>query len=219
MAFDDLVKLMATYFPNANIAYKDQSLLMKLLGYLLFFNPDFMTTFTTTIGNTIYFPSEDYVKAHPVSAQVILLHEMTHLYDKKRLGTFLFTTSYLLPQLLAPFTLLLLFVLSWKFVLPLFILCLLPLPAYFRTYFEKRAYMVAMYVIYLLSKKENFDPKLTVKEEDFLGYIHGSGYYFMWPFAGINAEFDAATKNIEANNRPFTDDALFTMIEALIKNS
>ena len=147
MAFDDLLKRMNTYFPKATIAYKDQSIFMKLLSILLFFNPDFMTTYTTTIGNTIYFPGEAYIKSHPISAEVVLLHEITHLYDKKRFSSILFTLSYLLPQILAPFILLLLFILSWKFVLPLFILFLVPLPAYFRTYFEKRAYLSLRYLI------------------------------------------------------------------------
>ena len=46
---------------DIRIAFKDESFLMKLLGFLLFFTKEFMTRFTTTIGNTVYFPSREWL--------------------------------------------------------------------------------------------------------------------------------------------------------------
>ena len=43
------------FFPGLKLRYKDESTLMKIMGKLMFFNPSFMTQFTTTIGETIYF--------------------------------------------------------------------------------------------------------------------------------------------------------------------
>jgi len=39
------------------IRYKDESVLMRLIGAALVPNPRFLTHFTTTLGRTVYFPS------------------------------------------------------------------------------------------------------------------------------------------------------------------
>ena len=111
-----------------------------------------MTKYTTTIGSTIYFPNEKYIRTRPLSSITIFLHELVHIYDSKRLSNILYSFLYLLPISLLPFTLLL-FIYSWKIALVLSILCLIPLPAYFRMYFERRAYMASLYVINALATK------------------------------------------------------------------
>jgi hypothetical protein len=194
MTFQNLVVASKEYFPKLQIKYKNQSWLMKLMGKALFFDPKFMTQYSTTICDTVYFPSEKFTKAHPVSSSVVLLHELVHINDQKKVGKIFFLFSYLLPQILVPICLLLLLVLSWKIVLPLALLFCAPIPAFFRMYWEKSAYLSSFYVLQLLGNKLHFDPHLKAQEDIFLKHFHNSSYYYMWPFHDINKQFDKAMK-------------------------
>jgi len=139
MPFQELLTAAQKYFPSLQIKYKNQSAFMKFLGFLLFFNKSFMTDYTTTIGDTVYIPTENYIKLRPISGAVVFLHELVHLYDHKRIGSFWFQLSYMMPQIFA-LPALLLFLISWKLALPVIILFLLPIPSYFRMKYERRAY-------------------------------------------------------------------------------
>lgn len=44
------LKELQNTIPDFNIKYKNQSLFIKILGFILFFNKEFMTTLFTTIG-------------------------------------------------------------------------------------------------------------------------------------------------------------------------
>src|SRR5579859_3016444 len=101
MIFQDIVSLAQKDFPDLKIAYKDQSTFMKFLGAILFFNKDFKTTYITTLGSTIYFPSKEFVDADPVNNTIVLMHELVHMADAKKYTRFFFSLSYLLPQLLS----------------------------------------------------------------------------------------------------------------------
>src|SRR5258708_39606218 len=126
MSFQDLVKNAQRYFPSLQIKYKNQSSFMKFLGALMFFNKGFMTSYTTTIGSTIYAPTEKFFQLHPVSGAVVFMHELVHLYDQKRIGKLWFQFTYALPQILA-LPALLLFLISWKIALPVILFLLLPI--------------------------------------------------------------------------------------------
>src|SRR5271169_3622060 len=102
MSFQELVTASKKYFPKLQIKYKDESWGMRLISKLLIFNHGFMTHYTTTVGDTIYFPSERFVKCHPISSSVVLLHELVHLHDQKRIGKIPFALTYLFPQILVP---------------------------------------------------------------------------------------------------------------------
>jgi hypothetical protein len=210
MSFQNLVTASQKYFP-VQIKFKDQSFFMKLVGTLMFFNPSFMTIDVTTIGNTIYFPSEANLNANLGSSYITLMHELVHMYDSKRLSKFVFMISYLFPLILAPFAALL-FLLSWKIAVPAIVFFLLPLPAYWRMNYERRAYMVSLYVC----KKIGFD--LQTNENIYLQACHNSTYYFMWPFSNLKGDFDQAIQSIQKGQRPF-QDPLFDMIDALLVNS
>jgi uncharacterized protein YihD (DUF1040 family) len=112
----------------------------------------------------------------------------------------------------------LLFIISWKIILPLILLCLLPLPAYFRMYFEKRAYISSLYVIKKLADKHGFNAKLDLRKEDFLSQFKDASYYFMWVFPGLRKEFDDALIKIKDNKRPF-EDKVFDILDYLIDKS
>ena len=52
-----LIVTIRRQVPGFKLAYKDESLFMKLLGVLTYpFNQRFMDGFITTIGTTVYFP-------------------------------------------------------------------------------------------------------------------------------------------------------------------
>lgn len=215
MAFQDLVTASQKYFPSLQVKYKDQSAFMKFLGFLLFFNKSFMTDYTTTIGNTVYIPTENYIKLRPVSGAIVFLHELVHMYDHKRLGTFWFQLSYMMPQIFA-LPALLLFLLSWKIALPVIIFFLLPLPSYYRMIYERRAYYSSIYALQKLGQRLNFDPRLESQNAYFVEYFVDSSYYFMWPFKSImNDDFTAATQLVEAGKRPY-EDPVFDMLDDLV---
>lgn len=211
MAFNDLVAKAQTYFPDLQIKYKDQNPLMKVVGTLLFFNPAFKTSFVTTIGDTIYWPSQEYVQTNPNGTSEVFIHECVHMYDEKRLGSLAFKAGYLFPQLLALPMLLLFFVLTWKIVLPLVLLCFLPWPAPWRAYFERRAYFVSMRVGYNVF---GWDPKAM--GSSFATHFKDSSYYFMMPF-GEDARFAAEANNLLAGKpESAAEPALDKMITDLM---
>jgi hypothetical protein len=215
MAFNELVTKAQTYFPDLKIKYKDQDTLMKILGTLLFFNPKFKTSFTTTIGDTIYWPSEKFVQDNPLSAANIFIHECVHIYDEKKNGSVSFKLGYLFPQILALPMLLLLFVLTWKIVLPLALLCLAPWPAPFRANAERRAYFVSMRAAYQLY---GMDP--TTQGTHYAENFKNASYYFMMPF-GEDKRFADEAANLtagkpESASEP-TLDKLITDLMAVAK--
>ncbi len=214
MSFQDLVTAAQKHFPSLKIKYKDQSWFMKLIGLLLFFNKSFMTSFTTTIGSTVYFPSESITKTRPVSAAAVLLHELVHIADAKKYTMPLFALMYLSPQILSLLCLPL-FLVSWKIALPLVILFALPIPSYFRMYFEKRAYLVSLYCINALGNRLNFKPLLATQEESYLKNFADSSYYFMWPFSNLKKEFDDGVALIKDGKRPF-EDPIFDILDELV---
>ncbi len=89
-------------FPEFKLGYKNQSLLMKFMGFLSPMNPDFMTKLVTTMYPTIYFPSQQEYEGNPKFSFTLLSHEMVHLADTKA-NPLWFRLSYAFPQLLAIF--------------------------------------------------------------------------------------------------------------------
>jgi hypothetical protein len=91
---------------------KDDSRVMKLIGLL---RPDFTKTYWTTVGNTIYYPTnvkDPYHKCHSDTVK----HELVHVEQYRKLSVPLFLFLYLF----VPF--------------PVFF-------SYFRWRFEREAYL------------------------------------------------------------------------------
>src|SRR5574338_64595 len=214
MSFQDLVTAAQKYFPDLKIKYKDQSWFMKLIGILLFFNKGFMTDYTTTIGSTVYFPTEAVTKTRPVSAATVLLHELVHVNDAKKISKPLFGFLYLTPQILI-LPALLLFLLSWKIAIPVIVLLALPIPSFFRMHFEKRAYLTSLYAVNALGKKMSFNPLLATQEQGYLKHFKDSTYYFMWPFPNLQKDFDEAVEKVKNGQRPY-EDPVFDILDDLI---
>ena len=99
MTYDELVAEIKAEFPDFQIKPKQESAFMRLLGKLLLVltlgkMTAFMTSFTTTIGRTIYTPAKwESWKERP--KMVILRHERVHLRQAKKYGQFLFSLLYL----------------------------------------------------------------------------------------------------------------------------
>lgn len=99
--FEDLKKAIKKDIPDFKIAYKDDSLLMATIGFLLYpFNQKFQKGYVTTWGNTVYFPNRSYVSDDVTHAFRVLTHEYVHLMDSKKHGFFGFKVTYALPQVL-----------------------------------------------------------------------------------------------------------------------
>lgn len=156
-------------FPDFQYVDKRKSTLMKLLSKLLFFNREFMTRYITVVGNKVYVPTLPWKENSPYTACEVLSHEWVHMKDAKRLGI-IFKLLYLFPQVLAPLALLGFFN-PWFF---LFAICLAPIPAPFRAYFEFRAYVVSVAVRYWLLNQVS-------STEWLVNQFAGSGYYWMLP--------------------------------------
>lgn len=202
-------------FPTVKIAYKDQSILMKVLSALLFFNPIFMTQYATTIGDTIYYPTASYINHHPVSAFVVLTHEIVHIHDERKMTKLIFSLLYLLPQLLV-LPALLLFLVNWHIAIPIILLCLLPIPAYFRMIFEKRAYMASLYTMNKLNIKSHYHINITEQKDFFLQQFKSINYYYVWPFHHLDKEFEVALQKIRAGERPY-NDKVFDILDQIIE--
>lgn len=215
MLYTDLISAAKQHFPDLQIKYKDQSTFMKILGKLLFFNPSFMKTYTTTIGSTIYFPSKTFLKLQPAMMTIILLHELIHVNDAQKLPKYVFEFLYLFPQIISLLLIPLLLV-SWKLFLPLIILFALPLPAYFRMIYEKRAYLVSLYVTNKLNQKYQLTNTLEENKNLYLSQFKSGAYYFMWIFPSLDQKFNDGLKKILNNERPF-DDNVFDIIDSLIE--
>ena len=205
------------YFPNLNIKFKNNSFLMKILSYLLFFNKKFMTQYATSSNNSIvYFPSEDFIRLRSISSIVILLHELIHVNDSIKLNYYFYSFLYMLPQSLILFTIPLMFF-SLKIGIILTIICLLPLPAYFRMRFERKAYFASLYVLQALANKLNYNSNLDKRKDNFLASFKDSSYYWMWILPNLNKQFDDATTKIKNGEKPY-DDPIFDILDDLVKN-
>lgn len=180
--FELFVKSLQNYY-TFDIKYKDESFFMKVLSIIFFFNKKFKTNYTTTIGNTIYYPSRESVANDEDMAAQILAHELIHIKQKEAYGAVLYSFLYLFPQVLSLLSVLAIF--SPWFLL--FLLFLLPLPAPFRKDFEKSAMAMSLFVFYLHLQSlditdENvsstLDKYVAIKKSRFTGFQ----YWLMWSF-------------------------------------
>ena len=180
-------------FPKLKIKYKNESWLMTILAKILFFNQDFASGYITTIGNTVYFPTQESINKNELSAIATLAHEAVHIYDSSKYTHILFSLLYLLPQLLAILALPLYFVIGWWGLLALVFLA--PWPAFFRKKFELNGYKMTLFMMNELYVHLGYDKHYREAElKELAGKIdsqnfQGSGYYFMWPF-GVRNELN-----------------------------
>lgn len=132
--------------PKFKVAFKEESKLMALLGFLAYpFNSLFMERYTTTWGNTVYFATKKRYQDRPDVSFRILAHEYVHLSDSK-LHPFTFKLSYMFPQVLVLLPLLAFAVLAW----PHSWLVLLPFVSYVLACGAARLTKVLFWVVLVL---------------------------------------------------------------------
>jgi len=214
--FNQVVTEIQQYYPDMRVAYKDESTFMKTLGKILFFNKSFMNDYTTTIGSTVYFPTRKFVEQKPINAAIVILHEMMHIDQAKKYSKYLFSFLYLFPQISFLLFLPLLF-LSWKIFLPLLILSALPIPAYFRSYFEQQAYSVSLYSVYKLAKLGGLNIDLSHNANFYISQFKGPYYYFMNPFNSVDEYFKNTVQKIYDDGKPF-DHQVFNIVDSILNN-
>lgn len=217
MDFLKLIETSKQYFPKLEVKYKTESIIMKLMRIILFFNFKFMT-YTTTIGNTVYLPSREVEDNKQMSRCAVFMHELVHIHDMQKLGFFgklLFSASYLFPQILVLLGIPMLLV-SWKVAI-FFLLFLAPLPAYWRMKSERRAYFISLYVMRAFERKFKVNYQLEENKEYFIRQFTGPTYYFMWWFPGIRKQFDEALAKVERDEKPIDDPSLSFIDDILTK--
>jgi hypothetical protein len=221
-----------TSFANAlseqhplQIKYKNQSNFMKLLGFLLFFNKEFMTRYITTIGSSVYFPSEKFVKEHGLALRSVMAHEFYHIHDANNTGKLLWHILWLMPQALVILSLLAILGVVWPFML-WFLVCLLfliPWPAYWRKKYELGGYTMSLFMLNEEMKRRNV-PKSNRRIElertaDVINQnqFRGAYYWFMWPF-GVRDSLQQAIESILSGDILDTDE-VFTFVLNASKQS
>ena len=167
----DLYIHISEKIPGFRIRPKNDSPLMRVLSFLLFFNKAFMDRYITTIYPTVYVPAWWGKHRNMSFSELgIIAHEYVHLMDRKRLG-WIFNLLYLSPQIFS----LLMLAAFWNSWFLLAVLFLLPWPSPGRAWLEYRGYRMTMAYYYWM-RKEKCNIEMLVDE------FTGSNYYYMFPF-------------------------------------
>lgn len=157
--FADLVAEVRAEFPAFKIVRKSESRLMKAADVFLkvvsFGKMNtFMTSFTTTLGTTIYV-TESWDHIGDESKSITLRHERVHMRQARQLTPPLFSLLYLFA------------------FLPLFL-------AYFRARFEREAYEETVRATCeLYGPKAVFDKSFR---DRMVKHFTSAEYLWMWPF-------------------------------------
>lgn len=172
---------------GCKIAFKQESPFMRILGKLLFFNPAFMTQYTTTIGSTIYFPSREFLEKHPVNAAIVLAHEYQHVLDARTDGARVFAFRYLRPQIWALGAILGVLGLFWAplYLLGILLLAGAPYPSEWRSHYEARGYSWNVISAVWLG----LDPQKTL--DACMNHFVDSTYYWMGESQEIQVDVKA----------------------------
>lgn len=171
----DLIADITAEYPKFKLRPKGSSYFMRAIDCLLWFitfgrMKSFMSSFTTTIGYTVYTPTAwgDWSERSRVA---ILRHERVHMRQRKEKGAFWFSASYLL----LPFPVL------W---------------AYYRMKYEMEAYEESMRVLWEYKGAEAFD---DTRRAAMIGHFTSAEYFWMWPWRKrIERWYDGVVKRIVA---------------------
>ncbi len=196
-----LIRFIKGQIPGFELCSKKDSLLMRILSVVLFFNKTFMTRYVTTLYPKVYVPELPWNK--PLTTQInILAHEYVHLKDRKRMGWF-FNVLYLSPQIFA----LLALGAFWNSWWLLALLFLLPLPSPGRAWLEFRAYKVSIALHWhLTGQRINV---FWLRKQ-----FTCSSYYWMFPFKGfMERHILKVAENVESGN--FLSPEILEILEVI----
>jgi hypothetical protein len=178
---DFLEEVGKKYAANIRVVRKEDSWLMKSIGFCLKpFNPRFMS-YITTVGTTIYMPDRLLSSGQELQCFNIIAHELQHIIDYKS-NPARFVLGYLFPQCLSLLSIfaLLGFLNPLMFFFLLFLVFLAPLPAPFRYQYELSGYRTSILLgrfFYHYSPEEMKQIYSWIVKEMTTG-----SYYFTWPF-------------------------------------
>ena len=176
--FDELVSAIRRRIPGFKIRYKNKSIWQKIIGKLCFFNRGYMTDYTSTYGDTVWYPSRKFLEESYKRAFKILAHEYVHLLDRKKYPI-IFELFYVMPQV---FTLLSLFSILALFFSDLFLLFsaallfALPAPSLGRAVIEMRGYAMNIAINMWRHGSVTSETMTAILKE-----FTGLSYYRMWP--------------------------------------
>lgn len=219
---EKFVSALKSKNPDFNIKFKNESLFMRLLGILLFFNKSFMTKYTTTIGNTIYFPSREFLLLRAEhDALITMAHEYQHAKDHQNYPIW-FMFSYLFPIVVLPLAALTILFLPWWLCLTLVVLSLTPIPAPWRKNAELRGYTMSLFTYneVLKEKKVSQSERATLlydQADKYSDHFTSMDYYLMWPF-GVEDYLHDMVRKILADELEKTDVIYGEVVEALEKS-
>lgn len=196
--YEALTAEAKTQFPGFEVRAKEDSLLMKILAKLLFFNKRFMSDYTTTVGYKIYAPKD--TREFPLFWKVVA-HEYVHMHDRKHAPARWLTYGlwYMAPQIFAVLGLVgaVVALATWNPVWLWSLLALLlaaPIPSPGRTHYEMRGYTMSMAVNYW-----RYGSVRDYQREHVLEKFTGPDYYWMWPFKGsMKKKIDNAVAMLES---------------------
>lgn len=164
-------------FPDFVIIPKSESRLMKacdlcLKIITLCLMRQFMHTFVTTVGETVYVPNR-WQNWPETAKAAVLFHERIHMRQKKKYG-------------------------FWFYILFLFV----PVPilfAYYRKKFEQEAYEETLRVyVYQHGKRVLDDWKLRTS---IIVHFTTAEYFWMWPWSGsLNDWYDEVSERLRAED-------------------
>jgi len=139
--------------PGLKIKFKDESLWWRM-------SPEPMRAASTTLGKTIFLPSEKWFEASSERAFAVLAHEFQHAMDRQRFGFLGFYLRYTFPQIIGIIPLICACVsialLPWLATVGLFILtaiAIMPWRSCTRTDIERRGYAMTCAVDFLFHGK------------------------------------------------------------------
>jgi len=174
---DALAKEIRKEFPDFKVVRKTDSSLMRLIHRFLVtitFNSmqSFMTNFVTTVGNTVYIPTE-WEFWDDFARYAVLRHERVHMRQSRRYGALLFKLLYIFVLLPGGY-------------------------ATFRTKFEQEAYEESMRA--LAEHHGTADVLLLAAVRDpMLKHFTSSEYFWMCPFQDkVERWYDGAVERIRS---------------------
>jgi len=178
------------YPVNPHFTVKNKEQKSGTYAFLSFFgklfNPTLDTRYITVINGNCWYPADyfdengDFKESYAAAAIEIMAHETMHEYDRKRLGSFLYTIMYASPQIFAPLALGAIGAIwsPWWLLCLLFLLLLAPIPSPGRAYIELRGYRVNM----MLERLKSYGNAQAYAEWVADTQFCGPAYFFMFPF-------------------------------------
>lgn len=159
MTVDELKAEILAEFPDFKVVPKSESSLMRAINaFLLVISfgqiRQFMTSFTTTVGTTVYV-TDGWKDSTDESKKILLRHERVHMRQARRLTRPLFSFLYLFVFLPGG--------LAW-----------------FRAKFEKEAYEESFRAAYEYYGREHVFSKEF--RDHVAKNFTGPAYLYMWPF-------------------------------------